>query len=413
MLGWALAGFGFTSEEKATLLCESAFGAKPYQYADLFAPSFLNLIPEPDFRQALDTIVEASGSCTRVAKVSEAAQEIVYDLFSAPGHRARAHFTLDAEGRFSSLRVSDVERNISIETFGDARAYLVSLRGHASSTLSVFGGKSEAANGSDRQPLGSGFKLYLLGALEAAVRAGTAKWDEKLALREEWKSFPTGTMQLEPAGTEFTLQYYATKMISISDNTATDHLLYHLGRGAVEAQLIPMGNPFPSLNLPFLGTMELFKLRWGVDPKVTQSYINASEAARRTLLATTIAATPASKVGTNGMSLIVPKHINDIEWFGSTDGQCAALEKLHERKSPEVKAVLSVNQPLVKPGQFKYVGFKGGAEPGVLTLAYLLQGNSGKWGCFSVAWHDETRGINQAILYDFVRKALKLAEKAL
>lgn len=412
-MSWALAGFGSTYEGNATFLCESVLGAKAYRYADHFSAPFVNLLPEADFREAVSGIQEATGDCTRHALISENTANAVYDLYSAPGHRARVHFSQDAQGKITSLHATQVERNVSIKDFGEVRAYLSGFRGHVSSTLSVFGGAIESVNGGDRQPLASGFKLYVLGALEAAVRAGSAKWDEMLAIRDDWKSFPTGTMHTEPAGKEFPLSHYAAKMISISDNTATDHLIYRLGRAAVEAQLKPMGNSFPALNMPFLSTLELFKLRWGVAPAVTQSYIAASETDRRTMLSTTIASTPSWKIGTNGVSLLVPKHINDVEWFGSTDGQCAALEKLHERNSPEVEKILSANQPLVDPGKFKYAGFKGGSEPGVLTLSYLLQGPTGKWGCLSVAWHDEARIVNSAILYDFVRKALTLAQKAL
>ena len=78
--------------------------------------------------------------------------------------------------------------------------------------------------------IGSTFKLWILGALGEAVRAGDLRFEDTLAVRDEWKSLPSGTMQFEPAGKAFTLREYAEKMISISDNTATDHLLYAVGR---------------------------------------------------------------------------------------------------------------------------------------------------------------------------------------
>ena len=35
------------------------------------------------------------------------------------------------------------------------------------------------------RPLGSGFKLYVLGALARAVRTGRASWDQQLAIVED------------------------------------------------------------------------------------------------------------------------------------------------------------------------------------------------------------------------------------
>ncbi len=412
-MGWALTGFGSTHSTSAEFLCDSVLGAKTYGYADHFAPSFMAAIAEADFRQLAADLREAAGDCTQNKVVTETETAASYDLISAAGHRARSQFALDGQGKIVSLRFTEFERNAPLTNFDDARTYLGSLRGQTSSTLSVFGGALESAKGSDRQPLGSGFKLYVLAALDSAVKAGTAKWDEKLAVKDEWKSLPSGTMHTLKAGTELTLQQYATQMISISDNTATDHLIRRLGREKVEAELTSLANPFPALNKPFLTTLELFKLKWGAAPAVTDSFVAASEADRRQLLATTIATLPIANIGTNGASFTTPNRIRDLEWFGSTDGQCSAMEKLHDRKSAEIEAVLSVNQPLVQKGEFKYAGFKGGSEPGVLTLTYLLQGQAGKWGCLSFAWNDDAKAVNQWIWLDYMQKALKLAEKAL
>ena len=50
-------------------------------------------------------------------------------------------------------------------------------------------------------------------------------------------------------------------MISISDNTATDHLLHHLGRRNVEGQMVAMGHGTPQRNRPLLSTREMVMLR--------------------------------------------------------------------------------------------------------------------------------------------------------
>src|SRR5207253_3230121 len=71
-------------------------------------------------------------------------------------------------------------------------------------------------------------------ALGQAVVDGKIKWDDQLPIKTEYKSLPTGTLQAQPEGKTFAVSEYADNMISISDNTATDHLIHHLGRMAVE-----------------------------------------------------------------------------------------------------------------------------------------------------------------------------------
>jgi len=57
----------------------------------------------------------------------------------------------------------------------------------------------------------------------------------------------------------------ANRMISISDNTATDHLLLTVGREAVESIQAAMGHSAPGLNAPFITTRELFVLKVTAD----------------------------------------------------------------------------------------------------------------------------------------------------
>jgi beta-lactamase class A len=105
-------------------------------------------------------------------------------------------------------------------------------------------------NAGTARPLGSAFKLYVLGALGQAVASHHASWDEQLAIHQQWKSLPSGVLQNEPPGTELTLRQYADYMISISDNTAADHLIHFLGRGAVQAQLFRFGMQDPRRDIP-------------------------------------------------------------------------------------------------------------------------------------------------------------------
>jgi hypothetical protein len=121
-------------------------------------------------------------------------------------------------------------------------------------------------------PLASGFKLYVLGALAHAVRRGAAGWDEPLAIRDDWKSLPSGEFQTFPAGTTLPLREYANAMISISDNTATDHLMGRLGRARVEAQQFRFAMAEARRNAPFLTTRELFVLKLTDYPRLARTF---------------------------------------------------------------------------------------------------------------------------------------------
>ncbi len=82
-------------------------------------------------------------------------------------------------------------------------------------------------------PLASVFKLYVLGALVHAADNGEIGWDDPVQIRDELDSLGGATSQEEP-GTDLSVRELATRMISDSDNTATDHLMDLVGREAVE-----------------------------------------------------------------------------------------------------------------------------------------------------------------------------------
>src|SRR5699024_4209612 len=134
------------------------------------------------------------------------------------------------------------------------------------------------------RPLGSAFKLYVLGALGHAVATHRTSWDHKLAIHQQWKSLPSGRLQHVPAGTKLTLRQYADSMISISDNTAADHLIHFLGRDAVERQLVRFGNHHRRANTPFLTTRELFALKSVAYPGMANGYLALPRPARSAML---------------------------------------------------------------------------------------------------------------------------------
>jgi beta-lactamase class A len=231
-------------------------------------------------------------------------------------------------------------------------------------------------------PLGSAFKLYVLDALARAIAAGKVSWTQPLTVTARLKSLPSGQLQTEPDGTKVSVQDAAAKMISISDNTAADMLINLVGRPAVEAALATAGMADPARDQPFLTTREMFTLKLDDWPALADRYLAASPAGRRALLARTVGRAPLPALAT-ATGWTTPRDINSIEWFASADDICrvyASLAALARRPglSP-VASVLQINDGGLglNPAQWKTTWFKGGSEPGVLTLTYLATTQTG------------------------------------
>ncbi|WP_328443255.1 serine hydrolase [Amycolatopsis sp. NBC_00438] len=243
-----------------------------------------------------------------------------------------------------------------------------------------------------QRPLGSAFKLYVLGALGTAVAEHKASWSEQLAIRDDWKSLPSGVLQNQPAGTRLPLSEYADKMISISDNTAADHLIHRLGRDAVQRQVTAFGNQRPSANIPFLTTKALFELKATQYPVRADAYLALPRWAR-----------PAAVAGLERLPLTgltswpEPEKIDQLEWFGSPDDICRAFSGLQKENQPEIGHALSLNDGGLglDKAKFPAVWFKGGSEPGVLTLNYLARTADGRSLVTSVMVSDPAAPLDE------------------
>ncbi|WP_232731615.1 serine hydrolase [Kamptonema formosum] len=84
-------------------------------------------------------------------------------------------------------------------------------------------------NGSQALPAASTIKLPILIAFFQDVDAGKISLEEPLTLREEDIAEGSGDMQYDNPGRSYTALETATKMIAISDNTATNMLIERLG----------------------------------------------------------------------------------------------------------------------------------------------------------------------------------------
>ncbi len=264
--------------------------------------------------------------------------------------------------------------------------------------------------------IGSTFKLYVLGELARQVAEGTATWDEKLAIRDDWKSLPSGRMQDDPAGTRHTLEAFATGMISISDNTAADHLIHRLGREHVEANLSAMGHADPSLMTPFITARDLFVLKATGNAALTSEYLASDPLGRRTLLDGRVASTLIAL--TDLGDWIMPRDIDTLEWFASTKDLCAAMAKLRafgtQPGLAPVLEILAVNPGMpFDPARWPYVGFKGGSEPGVLQLTWLVRRDDDRWFVLSITVDDPADATDRTMpTVEIAREAFDLLAEA-
>ncbi|BAZ09422.1 peptidoglycan glycosyltransferase [Calothrix sp. NIES-4071] len=84
-------------------------------------------------------------------------------------------------------------------------------------------------NGEKAFSAASTIKYPILIALFQEIDAGRIKLNETLTMRRDLMTGGSGTMQYQAAGTRFSLLETATKMITISDNTATNMIIDRLG----------------------------------------------------------------------------------------------------------------------------------------------------------------------------------------
>lgn len=267
-----------------------------------------------------------------------------------------------------------------------------------------------ALNANRPQAIASNFKLYVLGALAREVAAGKAAWAEPLAIRDDWKSLPSGDYRLDPAGTSHTLQDYAAQMVSVSDNTAADHLMHRIGRENVEAALTAMGNAEPTRNEPFLTTREWFALKSALPDSTVNTYLAAPTVTKRMLLATVVDPTPITEEDDLWTE---PLRIGTVEWFASASDLCRAMAALRAMAQQPglapVADVLSLNPDLPFDARtWSYVGFKGGDETGVMSRTWLLRRADGRWFVLTACLNNPEQPIDENTATELLISAVGL-----
>ncbi|NAS22126.1 hypothetical protein GT755_10570 [Herbidospora sp. NEAU-GS84] len=352
------------------------------QIEENFAPSFIEQVPAEQINE-----VSAQLKGLRLVEIQRATETDLVALVESGGNQAKLSMAVDPSGKIAGLLVSPADAPTPA-TWGDIDERLATV---APSGFLAAGQDCKPVHGVEpnrARPLGSMFKLYVLGAVAQEVKAGRLSWTDRLTVTGAKKSLPSGELQNRPDGTKVPVKEAAELMISISDNTATDLLIDRVGKPAVEA-VIRAWSSNADKNIPLLTTRELFVLKGADYPKYAEGFLAAPD--RRAYLEDVVDKVPNSDV----TAWTTPRQVTTIEWFGSPADMCRALVNLHGFGGPELNEIMGANDAGLGLDQKTWptVWFKGGSEPGVLTLGFLARSDQNKIGVVVVQAADEKKAL--------------------
>lgn len=388
----------------------------PKDLDKVFTPDFLAQVPPAQVAEIGKKLTADYGKAVKISKITPKS-EYAGTIFVLFEKDTVAQMNLNVEETpphlINGLLITAVEKTTaSLEAIvGEMKK----LPGTTALTVVKLNGKDMqsliAYNADKPLAIGSTFKLYILSELVRSINAGERKWSDVVELNES--SLPSGMMQDWGKGAPVTLNTLASLMISISDNTATDQLLTTLGREKVEAIMREAGNSNPNLSLPFMKTVEMFKLKGSAKQKLAETYLAKDVAGKRLMLAGEIAAFKKEDINFSDF-LVKPTYISQLEWFATTDDLARVMNylRLNTEKSPANKAleVLTINKAVsaAEAKNWNYIGYKGGSETGVMSMTYLLQSKKGDWFVLSGSWNDEKSPVAEAAFAGLMQKSVSL-----
>jgi hypothetical protein len=358
--------------------------------ASHFDALFLGKISAAQMSKALaelpapGTLVEVlSSEPTGLVVIANFGAEHLRGVEPSPGLRLKVTLSVNGPGLINGLKLAPVlakswsQIDHSLAALAPSVSFLAAR---------VFNGTCQTIHelaSSTPRPLASEFKLFVLGALAHQIAARHVTWDQELTVEDQLRSIGnpigSGSLQFVPAGTRVSVRETATKMISISDNTAADMLINLVGQPALESQ-VRQWSDNPQLDSPFLTTRQMILLHYVSFPMLANGYLARAPSKRPAYLNSVVDPLALNEVSES----TEPRDIDKIEWFGSPDDVCRAfvgLQQLSQHpKLSAIASIFSVNTGGLglKASEWPTVWFKGGSEPGVLTLGYMATNSKGQ-----------------------------------
>lgn len=325
------------------------------ELVDLFADSFLKVVSE---KQILQIVKVYTSTLGEFKSLNSSTKPMTLNFANGT---APSKIGFDSSGKINTLWFGAPE--LIDDNLEKVLGLFKKLEGDYSICL-MKNGKDILVDVNSEKPMaiGSAFKLFILDALVTQVKSGKRSWKDVIQLKKEWKSFPSGFLQTWHDGANVTLETLAGLMISISDNTATDHLFNLVGRDELNSF-------FPkSCGIPF-NTMEMFKLKIFF-PTEGEKFIGGTDKEKLNIL-DKLAGISADQIASSAAiyNWKNPKWIDKIEWLVATRDLCKVIFKLKESKLIQINPAMG----LVSKKDWAKVGFKGGSEPGVLNYTWVLQ----------------------------------------
>ena len=376
----------------------------------MFTPAFLAQVPAAQVRAVAAQLGSQYGAVRGLDRLEAASPQA--GLIHVAYERAIVHIQISIEpqppGRIGGLLLTGAD--MRGDSLAAVMAEIRALPGQASVAVARLGDDPPVLTASIEpgRPLaiGSAFKLFILAELSRQIRAGQRRWSDVVAL--DRRSIPTGTLQAWPQGSPVTLHTLAALMISVSDNTAADMLLHTLGRENVEHMMETIGVGNAARNRPLISTLEMAAIKTGPAPSFNL-WQQSDEAGRRRLLATDYANLDASRIDIARFTGN-PLHI-DVEWYASAADMVRVMDWFRRNGDDTTKAILAINSGLGPQlrGELAYVGYKGGSEPGVLNLTWLVRNRAGAWQAITGSWNNPDAPLEEQRFIGLIARFVQLS----
>lgn len=424
-LGTPSAALAFQSPGTTSSSSQAAFDRRAAELVGLFTgkiaftgyfdPSFQAAVPEAQFKAFTAGLIAQYGRVVAVEKATSADGRSGTILLRF--EKGVATVLLDvgaaADTRVTGLRVTGFA--MADDSYDKVAADIAALPGQTGFLVAELGEAGirplAAANAERQFAVGSTIKLYILDELAAQVAAGKRRWSDVVPLSHlSFSSAGTGNW---PADMPVTLQTLVNWMISVSDNGATDTLIHLLGREPIEARMRAAGHSDPSRNIPLLTTVEAFALKGNNFADLRPLFVKGDDAAQRRLIESNQARLVLENV--DGVSFTAgPRFIDSLEWFASPGDIARVMVDLRARQSKTLLAAMAINNGVgpVAAADWRYLGYKGGSENGVLSMSLLGERKSdGKWFVVTASWNDPDANVATEPLIGLVTRLLALTAK--
>ncbi|HMO34523.1 MAG TPA: serine hydrolase [Gemmatales bacterium] len=380
---------------------------------DWFAPSFFKTVTQEELIKLFQQqhIILGEIERTRICRTLDAHSGEI-ELISKLGYRLRAAIRLEPEPPHRCYYLVFNRIDTGSDTWELLQQDMAKLPGkHGAAVVELKPTRKTLFDYQADTPLavGSSFKLLVLLQLCDEIAAGKRKWQDIVNLCEAGRSLPAGILQDWPPGSPVTLHTLAALMLSRSDNTAADHLMLTVGRQRLENKIAELSLKEPARNIPFLRTSELFKLKLIAPESLAEQYSSMNKAERHSVL---------QKLCTIELQAPrvykTPRFVDSIEWFFTGHDLIRIVENLYD-SAEKAKAleILAITRPFdIDDYSWDYLGFKGGAETGVLNLTLLgkLRKNQ-SWYVTTFTWNNTETKLDEAKWIEVVSRALLIIER--